>query len=104
MIVFNLDQIAALPVTADEIAATIRYDLVLSKVYTYIMAGWPKATAETMQPYQLRAQELTTEGHCLMWGIRVTIPSKQREQLMHEFHRDHPGSMRMKSLARSYFW
>ena len=39
-----------------------------------------------------------------MWGIRVIEPSKHRGHILQELHRDHPGSSRMKSLARSFVW
>ena len=44
------------------------------------------------------------EGDCVMWGIRVIIPTKLRLQILADLHRDHPGVSRMKSIARSYFW
>ena len=39
-----------------------------------------------------------------MWGYRVIIPSKHRQHILNELHRDHPGCSRMKSVARSYVW
>ena len=32
------------------------------------------------------------------------IPTKHRDCILQELHRDHPGSSRMKSVARSYLW
>ncbi len=46
---------------------------------------------------------MTTEGGCLLWGIRVIIPEKLQPKLLQELHRDHPGITRMKAVARSYF-
>ena len=39
-----------------------------------------------------------------MWGIRVVIPSKLRQQVMDELHTSHAGIVRMKSLARIHVW
>ena len=39
-----------------------------------------------------------------MWGIRVVIPQKLREVVLKELHKDHPGIVQMKSIARSYIW
>ena len=39
-----------------------------------------------------------------MWGIRVVIPTKFRQQVMDELHTSHAGIVRMKSLARIHVW
>ena len=39
-----------------------------------------------------------------MWGNRVVIPQKLRARLVEELHRDHPGMVKMKAVARSYLW
>ena len=39
-----------------------------------------------------------------MWGIRVVVPQKLRQQVLDELHLGHPGVVRMKSLARSHVW
>ena len=52
----------------------------------------------------MRRNELTVEGSCLLWGIRVVVPQKLQHKFLEELHRDHPGISRMKSVARSYMW
>ena len=59
---------------------------------------------EVLKPFHHRSQELTVEGGCLLWGIRVVIPRKLQARILEDLHRDHPGTSRMKSLARSHFW
>ena len=44
------------------------------------------------------------EGGCILRGMRVAVPEKWREFLLRELHRDHPGTVRMKHIARSYLW
>jgi transposase InsO family protein len=39
-----------------------------------------------------------------MWGIRVVVPQRLRQQVLDELHLGHPGVVRMKSLARSHVW
>ena len=34
----------------------------------------------------------------------MLVPDKLRAKLLKELHSDHPGIIRMKSVARSYFW
>ena len=57
-----------------------------------------------MQSFADRRNELTVEEGCLLWGYRVLIPGKLRPKLLQELHRDHPGVVRMKAIARSYMW
>ena len=59
---------------------------------------------EALKPYHKRQHQLTVEGDCLLWGIRVVVPSKHQPHILQELHRDYPGCSRMKSLARSYVW
>ena len=44
------------------------------------------------------------EDGCVLWGNRVVIPSKGRNQVLRMLHEAHPGIARMKSLARGYVW
>lgn len=46
------------------------------------------------------------EDGIVLWGHRVVIPNKKdlRASLMDELHLTHPGIVKMKLLARSYFW
>ena len=59
---------------------------------------------DILKPYYHRRFELTVEGDCLLWGIRVVIPRSLQGDILHELHRDHPGMTRMKVFARSYVW
>ena len=40
----------------------------------------------------------------LLWGIRVVIPTRYQKDMLEELDVGHPGIVRMKELARSYFW
>ena len=37
-----------------------------------------------------------------MWGNRVVVPQAGRKKVMEQLHDGHPGTSRMKSLARSF--
>ena len=102
--VFNLARIDTLPVTAKQLKAATRHDPLLSKVLLYTKCGWPSTFLEVLQPYWKRRLELSLEDECVMWGIRVVIPHKLRKKVLQELHQSHVGIVRMKSLARSYFW
>ena len=32
------------------------------------------------------------------------VPQKLQDNILKELHRDHPGMVRMKEIARSYLW
>ena len=44
------------------------------------------------------------EEECLFWVMRVIIPTKLQNRLLKELHNGHPGTSRMKSIAKSYMW
>ena len=102
--IFNVSQLQSLPVTSAQVETATRRDPVLSKVLLYTKQGWPQETEEVVKPYLSRKEEITVEGDCLMWGIRVIIPKQLQDCILEELHSDHPGASRMKSLARSYLW
>ena len=60
--------------------------------------------SECLKPYYNRRLELSIEGGCLLWGMRVIIPSRLQDAILKDLHRDHPGIVRMKSFARSHVW
>ena len=101
---FVIGQIQALPVTAEMLEAATRQDPILSQLNRFIREGWPANTAEEYRPFKERQQELTTQGQVVLWGSRVIIPLKLRQVILEELHWNHPGVVRMKSLARSYLW
>ena len=68
------------------------------------MTGWPATVSDEFKPYQSRAKELSTQDGCVLWGSRVVIPPPGRSALLKELHETHPGSTKMKALARSYLW
>ena len=75
--IFNIHQLAALPVTSKQIAEATRRHPILSRVLHYTKVGWPAVlTEQTMQPYWSRRNELSVEQGCLLWGIRVIVPVK----------------------------
>ena len=67
------------------------------------MNGWA-ASHNLPQSFVKRKFELSTQDNCLLWGSRVIVPPKLRDRVLQELHNSHPGSSRMKSLARQYIW
>ena len=82
-----IEQVQALPVVADEVAATTRTDPLLSKIYGYVQKGWPYKITDEERPYWRRYKDLSTENGCLLWGNRVIIPQKFQSKLVFEIIR-----------------
>lgn len=71
VLIFNISQIEALPVTASAVRKATRKDLILSKVFQYTRLGWPSLHSLSMvlKPFSTWQHELSIEDGCLMWGI-----------------------------------
>ena len=70
----------------------------------YINNGWPSKIEEQCKPYLRRKNELCINLSCLRSGNRAVIPFQLRECAINKLHDCHPGVVRMKALARLYFW
>ena len=55
--------------------------------------------------YRAESEEFTVEDGCLLRGTRVVIPCRYRQEVPCELHLiNHPGMVRMNSLARFHVW
>ena len=94
----------SLPVAYPDVERASRRDSVISRVLQYTRRGWPETVPISLKPFSHHENELTTEGDCLLWGTRVVIQSKLRDEVLKSLHQGHPGVTRMKAIARSYLW
>ena len=104
---FHIKHLEALPVNSHEICRESRSDPVLAQVLDMVSTGrFPRVqdAASTLAPFVSRKDELTLQQGCLMWGVRVIVPSKLRSQVLSELHTGHPGVVKMKAVACSYMW
>ena len=105
--VFKVEErlVDCLPITHKEISHATRGDPVLSRVLEFVKNGWPQHVEDLrLKPFFHRRYELSIEQDCLLWGIRVVIPTRYQKDMLEELHVGHPGIVRMKELARSYCW
>lgn len=80
-------------------------DKVLSRLVHAIQDGTVAKLCESeFLPFKNKADELSVELGCILWGYRTIIPTKLRANILKELHRSHLGIVKSKSLARSYFW
>ena len=87
---FMVGQVEALPVEASEVEAKTRADPVLGKVLTYLRWGWPRRIVGVLEHYWRRREELSIEGDCVTWGIRI-VPKALQQRVLLELNRGHPG-------------
>ncbi len=90
--VFTVAQVDSLPVTADQIERATRRDPVLSEVWRYTKNGGQWQSTDALKPYWNRRQELSVQGGCVMWGIRVVVPANL---VLQELHSGHQGVVRI---------
>nr|VZH99577.1 unnamed protein product [Spirometra erinaceieuropaei] len=100
------DAIRGIPVTAADIRHATEQDPVLRQAITYVQTCWPTtALAGDLRQLFLRRASLSVVDSCLMFAERVVIPSSLRPTVLRQFHAAHPGTSRMKSIARSFaYW
>ena len=95
----------SIPIDAAMIQKALKEDSLLSKVYDYVLHGWPAHVNEAeIEPYFRKRNELSVESGCLLWGYRVVIPESLRDVMLQELHAEHLGIVSMKRLARGYLW
>ncbi|XP_003369635.1 putative integrase core domain protein [Trichinella spiralis] len=89
----------------NDIARMSLKDPVISRVLNWAWKGWPaKLSDKKFKPFFIRQLEISVHKGCLLWGNGVAIPIQARSRLLTMLHDGHPGIVRMKALARSYFW
>eukprot|EP00079_Xenopus_tropicalis_P034355 XP_017948126.1 PREDICTED: uncharacterized protein K02A2.6-like [Xenopus tropicalis] len=104
-VIFQVSFAEELPISCKDIAAATSRDPLIAKVWDFTSKGWPNYSSDKiLKPYFEKRDELSIDQGCLLWGIRVVIPPKYRQRLLHELHEGHPGVNRMKARARGYLW
>ncbi|BHF81136.1 hypothetical protein SprV_0702426600 [Sparganum proliferum] len=100
------DAIRGIPVTVADIRHATEQDPVLRQAITYVQTCWPTtALAGDLRQLFLRRASLSVVDSCLMFADRVVIPSSLRPTVLRQFQATHPGTSRMKSIARSFaYW
>ena len=106
--ILHIQQFEKLPIKAAKIRTETRRDSLLSQVYNFVMNGWKdERSLMELNPYFTRRHELTVHQECLLWGVRVIIPTSLRTAVLQELHEGHigvvkvePGSSRLDGKGR----
>ena len=100
-----VDHLSTTTVRAESVKEWMTKDPSLAQVRRYTLLGWPDTPlGDDFKPYQSRSSELSVLDGCILWGSRVIVPPQGRQAVLDELHETHPGTSRMKALARSYLW
>ena len=105
--VIEEQQLDKLPLRGKDIKKATEQDPILSQAFNYTLHGWPdfeRAVPKNVKPYFHKRTQLTLRNGCLLSGLRVVIPHKHRQEVLKLLHAGHPGTTRMKSLARLHTW
>ena len=101
----NQIQIDQLCVSAENVKEETEKDPQLSIVKNCLQNNeWLGNKNNIDNSYYMKRDELTLEDGIVMWGIRVVTPESLRKNILIELHKQHPGIVRMKSLARIHVW
>ena len=102
----NHIQVERTPITVPKIRDVTRGDPVLSCAMHCILHGWPpkKNIPEDLKFYFNQQDEFSVEDGWLLRGSRLVIPGKHQASVLSELHLNHPGMVRMNSLARLHVW
>ncbi|BHF57788.1 hypothetical protein SprV_0100073400 [Sparganum proliferum] len=100
------DVIRGISVIAVDIRRATEQDPVLRQDITYVQTCWSTiALAGDLRQLFLRRASLSVVDSCLMFADRVVILSSLRPTVLRQFDVAHPGTSRMKSIARSFaYW
>ena len=99
-VMFIKDQFLNASVVAME---TMR-DSVFGKVLQFTQQGWPNSVEPVFQPYYRKRLELCHEDGILLWNSQVVVPESLQALLLADLHAEHLGMVKVKQLARKYFW
>lgn len=93
------------PLLLTDIADETCSDPTLSKVLDITRLGWSNHCSDpALKPYFVIRHDLSIDSNCLLYGNRVIIPLSLQAKVLAVIHDGHPGVVRSKLLARSYFW
>lgn len=92
----------------EKVREELNKDLILNKIYTYVLKGWPNKrdlgwSNDLKYYYQLR-NNLSIEDGCLYFKNSLIIPSTCKQSILKKLHSSHEGCVRMKMAARGLFW
>ncbi|UYV66659.1 K02A2.6-like [Cordylochernes scorpioides] len=106
--VLLLRKMNKMPFSFRDVAFETIRDKILSIVLRNVREdNWqiPNISKEnSLFPFYKIRNELSVDFGCLQWRERIVIPPKLRSQILRDLHEMHFGIVKMKIIARRYFW
>lgn len=83
-----------------------KQDNVLQSIIKFVKTSWPKYTKNDFKfkAFYVIRNQLTIEHEVLLWNNRIVIPEKLHNRMLEQLHLSHLGVVKMKNIARSYFF
>lgn len=94
------------PLSSLDIERETLRDSVLTKVLDLTKQGWSDhMNNEGLKLFFAKRFKLLLSRNCVCFGNRIIIPLRLRADVLRLLHEGHPGTVRMKMLARAHaFW
>jgi transposase InsO family protein len=104
---FYVHQVNSVPaLTATQIREKTAHDSLLSRVVERVHAGWGEngCNDPELQVFYSKRDELALQDGVVLWGRRVVVPKSLQGRVLEMLHTAHPGTTRMRQLARIHVW
>lgn len=98
---FEINTIEALPVTFQNLVAETAQDTELQELLQGLQKGME---LKAKFRFNVPQTEFSCQKGVLLHDNRVVVPLKLRGQVLRELHSEHPGIVKIKSIARRYCW
>nr|CAD2155561.1 unnamed protein product [Meloidogyne enterolobii] len=93
------------PVNAEQVKSETENDSELKMIKQFIKNGWPKVLSDpALSIWSNRRQDLEVIDECIMCSGKIVIPKALRKSVLKVLHETHPGSAKMKGVAREYMY
>uniref|UniRef100_A0A914KW29 RNA-directed DNA polymerase n=1 Tax=Meloidogyne incognita TaxID=6306 RepID=A0A914KW29_MELIC len=93
------------PVNAEQVKSETENDSELRMIKQFIKNGWPRVVSDpALSIWSNRRQDLEVIDECIMCSGKIVIPKVLRKSVLKVLHETHPGSAKMKGVAREYMY
>ncbi|CAL4058723.1 unnamed protein product, partial [Meganyctiphanes norvegica] len=93
-----------LPLSVKDVAKATREDKVYGKLLSTVRSGQIDKSDLDIKPFISLFENLHVEQGVVFHGTRIVVPTRQQKRLLDELHMTHMGIVKMKEVAREYFW
>jgi len=71
-----------------------------------LQQGWLSVQGDNphLASFFTKKDKLSLYAGCILWGMRVVVPTLDQDATLTELHDGHPRIARVKALARMYVW